>query len=372
MPELSRTNVDGTEMWYACLAVAGQTYRRILGAVADMDEEQAMAAMEKMRKAATPTVIIQDVTFGELAAEWSKTTLLKRTGKNRRNWVLSILRRYVLPVWEARMVRSILTPELFNFFLGLEKTAPSCIASSCRSYMGQIFRYGIMVQKATVDPTSPLKESITRPRGKPWPTILDPQKIGQLMRDLEQVPVLETRLRILLQAYTFTRSGECRFATWDEIDMKKRMWTIPSRRMKMRREHTVPLAPQVIAILRQLKTKYGFSKWLFPSLMPTKLGLPMSVLPPLYALRALGYDTQQDICLHGFRSMACSTLLETKMFSTDAIELQLAHVDNDRTHAAYHRSDFWEERVKMMEWWARWLDSVKHIENGAKNSITVP
>ena len=98
----------------------------------------------------------------------------------------------------------------------------------------------------------------------------------------------------------------------------------------------------------------------------------MSVLPPLYALSALGYDTQRDICLHGFRSMAYSTLSETKMFSTDAIELQLVHVDNDRTHAAYHRSDFLEERVKMMGWWARWLDSVKHIEIGAKNSITVP
>ncbi len=78
-----------------------------------------------------------------------------------------------------------------------------------------------------------------------------------------------------------------------------------------------------------------------------------------YALQALGYDTQHEMCLHGFRAMACSTLSKSKLFSDEAVELQLAHAENDSTRVAYHRSDFWEERVEIMRWWSDWLDSVK-------------
>lgn len=357
--ELFKTTVDDVETWCACLTVAGQTYRRTLGAVADMSEAQASEALEDMRKAATPTVTIQDVTFGELAMDWQKNIVDKKLAKNRREWTASLLRRYILPTWGHRLVRSIVSPELLIYYLSLKETTPRGIASECRQTMSQIFKYGIASSRAERDPAGELKRYVSRPTAIPRPAILEPEKIGQLMRDIDQVPVLETRLRILLQAYTFTRSGECRLATWPEIDLKRKTWTIPSRRMKMRREHIVPLSPQVVAILRQLKREYGSTKWLFPSLMRHKKGRPMCATTPLYALQALGYDTQRVMCLHGFRAMACSTLSKSKLFSDEAAELQLAHAENDSTRVAYHRSDFWEERVEIMRWWSDWLDSVK-------------
>ena len=362
MPELSKACIKGVETWYVCLTVAGQTYRRTLGAVAEMSEAQARAALEELRKAATPTVVIQDVTFGELAAEWAEHVMLPKVSKGRGDWEMSVLRRYILPVWGYRIVRSILTPELFMYCLDLEKTAPPGIASTCRGFMSQIFRYGTMMQKAERDPAGDLKLYIPRPQGTLRPAILDPEKIGKLMRDIDHVPVLETRLRILLQAYTFTRSGECRLATWSEIDLKDHVWTIPDHRMKMRREHCIPLAPQVVTLLRQLKREYGGTKWIFPAIQRTKQGRPMCSTTPLYALRALGYDTQHEMCLHGFRAMACSFLTQSKLFSDEAIELQLAHAENDRTRVAYHRGAFWEERVEIMRWWAEWLDNTKRIK----------
>ncbi len=371
MPELSKACIKGVETWCACLTVAGQTYRRTLGAVAEMSEAQAREALEELRKAATPTVEIQDVTFGELALDWQKNIVAENVAKNRRDWTESLLRRYILPVWGHRLVRSIVSPELLIYYSDIKKRTPRGIASTCRQTMSQIFRYGVASARADRDPAGDLRRYVLRPPAVSRPTILDPEKIGQLMRDIDQVPVLETRLRILLQAYTFTRSGECRLATWPEIDLKRKTWTIPSRRMKMRREHIVPLAPQVVRLLRQLKQEYGGEKWLFPSLMRHKKGRPMCSTTPLYALQALGYDTQHEMCLHGFRAMACSTLSKSKIFSDEAVELQLAHAENDSTRVAYHRSDFWEERVEIMRWWAEWLDNTKRIKQGAKNAKPV-
>lgn len=126
--------------------------------------------------------------------------------------------------------------------------------------------------------------------------------------------------------------------------------------MKMKRAHRVPLAPPAIAILRDLQTITGHGKFLFPSIPLASRCMSENTINA--ALRRLGFD-KDEMTGHGFRSAASSMLNESGLWNADAIERQLAHVDNDSVRRAYARADFWDERVRMMAYWAHRLDAMR-------------
>jgi integrase len=151
-----------------------------------------------------------------------------------------------------------------------------------------------------------------------------------------------------------------RLAEWAEFDLEAAVWSIPAPRMKMRRPHKVPLPSQAIAILMQLRKITGHDKLVFPSVR-SKLR-PISDNTLNAALRRLGYS-QDEATAHGFRATASSLLNESGLWHADAIERQLAHEDGDAVRRAYARAEFWDERVRMMQWWADKLDALRE---GAK------
>jgi integrase len=159
-----------------------------------------------------------------------------------------------------------------------------------------------------------------------------------------------------LLALTFVRPGELRAAEWADFDLDAGIWSIPAQKMKMRRAHRVPLAPKAVAILRDLKGITGGGKFLFPSVRSADRCMSENTINA--ALRRLGFK-KDDITAHGFRSAASSMLNESGLWNADAIERQLAHVDNDSVRRAYARADFWEERVRMMAWWADRCDEMR-------------
>jgi integrase len=159
-----------------------------------------------------------------------------------------------------------------------------------------------------------------------------------------------------LLALTFVRPGELRAAEWVEFDFEAGVWSIPAQNMKMRRAHRVPLAPQALAILRDLKAITGSGKYLFPSVRSGTRCMSENTINA--ALRRLGFK-KAEMTGHGFRSAASSMLNESGLWNADAIERQLAHVDNDSVRRAYARADFWEERVRMMAWWADRCDEMR-------------
>ena len=167
----------------------------------------------------------------------------------------------------------------------------------------------------------------------------------------------QTRLALQLMILTFARTTELRAARWSEIenlDGNEPLWRIPADRMKMRREHIVPLAPQSVAVLRELRGLPGSAAgpFLFPS--PSREG-HMSNNTMLYALYSMGYHGRATV--HGFRSMA-STALNEMGFRSDVIERQLAHQDQNSVRAAYNRAQYLVERRAMMERWADRLDEM--------------
>ncbi|MET0049660.1 MAG: site-specific integrase, partial [Candidatus Thiodiazotropha sp.] len=187
-------------------------------------------------------------------------------------------------------------------------------------------------------------------------SITDPKKIGELLRAVDGYEgSLVTRCALQLASLTFVRPGELRHAEWAEIDLDKAEWRIPAEKMKMRTVHIVPLSTQALRVLNEIEPLTGRGKYVFPGIRSNQR--PMSENTVNAALRRLGY-TKEEMTGHGFRSMA-STILNEQGWHRDAIERQLAHAERNSVRAAYNYAEHLPERVKMMQWWADYLDKLK-------------
>lgn len=120
------------------------------------------------------------------------------------------------------------------------------------------------------------------------------------------------------------------------------------------------LSEQVISILKRIKEISGGYELVFPGYHdPYK---PMSENTINKALRQMGYNTKQDICGHGFRAMACSALMESGLWSQDAVERQMSHQERNTVRLAYiHKAEHMEARMDMMQWWSDYLDMCSEI-----------
>ncbi|PHJ94369.1 tyrosine-type recombinase/integrase, partial [Nostoc linckia] len=159
-----------------------------------------------------------------------------------------------------------------------------------------------------------------------------------------------------LMALLFQRPGELRFAERPEFDLGEAVWTIPASRMKMRREHAVPLPRQALTLLKNLRETHDRSPLLFPSLRSASR--PISEVTMNAALRRLGY-AKHEMTPHGFRAAASTLLNESGKWSRDAIERALAHQEQNAVRRAYARGEHWAERVEMAQWWADYLDMLR-------------
>jgi integrase len=214
------------------------------------------------------------------------------------------------------------------------------------SFASRVFRYAVATTRAKRDVAADLKGALIAPKVKHHSAIIDPKGVGELMRAIEGFAGHPTTIWALrLAPHVFVRPGELRHAEWAEIDLEAAVWRIPAARMKMRREHVVPLSTQAVAILKEAQKLKGSGRLVFPSIR-TPLR-PMSENTLNAALRRLGYGGD-EMTSHGFRSTASTLLNESGKWSPDAIERALAHNDADSVRAAYHRGAHWDER-------ARWL-----------------
>jgi len=268
-------------------------------------------------------------------------------------WLLSL----AYPEIGARPIKEITAPEILRVLRAVAARGRFESAKRLRATIGQVFRYAVATGRADNDPTGALQGAIPSPPGNHRAAIVDPEDFGALLRSIaEYQGAPETLHAMELLALTFVRPGELRSAEWSEFDLDRAIWAIPGEKMKMRRPHRVPLAPQSLAILRKLKDITGAGRFLFPSARSAER--PMSENTINAALRRLGFK-QDEMTAHGFRSAASSVLNESGLWNPDAIERQLAHVEPDAVRRAYARADYWDERVRMMAWWADKCDELR-------------
>ena len=184
-----------------------------------------------------------------------------------------------------------------------------------------------------------------------------PDQLPQLMQTMRTASIsLSTRCLFMWQLLTITRPAEAAEARWEEVDIEAREWKIPAARMKMNRDHTVPLSDEAIAILEMMKPLSGNREFIFPSRI--KPNQPMNSQTVNASLKRAGFGG--ILVSHGLRSIA-STALNEQGFPPDVIEAALAHVDKNEVRRAYNRSDYLEQRRPMMQWWA---DFIRTADNG--------
>jgi integrase len=268
--------------------------------------------------------------------------------------------RLAKPILGHRPISEITAAEVLAVLQPIDQRGRHETAKKLRGFVGQVIRHAIATQRCENDPTGGLRGALTAPRVQHRAAITDEKGFGALLRALESYQGQpETRIALQLLAFTFVRSGELRNASWGEFDLDKAVWSIPAGRMKMKRPHRVPLAPQVIALLEELRSiSLGRGPLLFPGQRSAER--PISENTFNAALRRLGYG-KEEVTAHGFRATASSMLNESRLWSEDAIERQLAHLDKNEVRRAYARADYWDERVRMMAWWADRCEEMRAV-----------
>ena len=268
-------------------------------------------------------------------------------------WFMS----FALPALGSRPIDEISAREVLAVLKEVEARGIHETARKLRTAIGDVFRYAIATARAENDPTTALRGALVTPTVMPRAAIVAPKAFGGLLRAIEDYKgALETRAALELLALTFVRPGELRAAEWIEFDLDAAVWEIPAGRMKMRKAHRVPLAPRVLAVLKELRKLTGQGRFLFPSVRSVARCMSENTLNA--ALRRMGFKNE-DMTSHGFRASASSMLNESGLWNADAIERQLAHVDGDSVRRAYARAEFWDERVTMMTWWADRCDQLR-------------
>ena len=219
-----------------------------------------------------------------------------------------------------------------------------------RAVIGQVFRYAIATGRADTDPTCGLRGAIMTPKVRHRAAIIEKAAFRELVRHVwsyqgEAETQAALKLMVLLP-----RPCELRLACWKEFDLEKRTWTIPETRTQMRSQHVKPLSALAVSILKDLQALTNLSLLVFPSHQSP--GKPISELTVNRALQRMGYS-QKEHTPHGFRASASSLLNESGKWHADAIEAELGHLRTDEVCKAYHRAQYWGERLKMAEWWSK-------------------
>jgi len=290
-------------------------------------------------------------TFRAIALDWAETYGARWT-ESHRDQVLACLEANAFPALGDLPIKEITPPMVLEVIRAVEFRGALDVASRVLQRTGSVFRYAIQTGRATYNPAADMK-GVLKTRKVEHRSAISRTDLPDFLKKLDSYsgdPVTKLALRLIV--LTFVRTGELRGARWAEFDLDQGEWRIPAERMKMRSPHIVPLSRQALAVIEELKVLTGQFELLFPSQRDQRK--PISENTLLYALYRLGYHKRATV--HGFRALA-STILNETGFRPDVIERQLAHVERNKVRAAYHRSEYLEERQKMMNWWGTYIES---------------
>ncbi|MDL2210537.1 integrase arm-type DNA-binding domain-containing protein [Desulfovibrio sp. OttesenSCG-928-O18] len=323
--------------------------KELLAAGIDPGEHKKAVKAAAWAEAANSFEVVAREWFGSRKHFWAA---------NHAENVIGRLERYIFPAIGAVSVSKVTAPAILAALRRIEAKGTLDTAHRALQNCGQIFRYAITTGRAERDPAADLKGALPPVKSVTFATITDPAAIGALLRDIDAYAgnsVVRAALR--MAPYVFVRPGELRRAEWAEIRLNAAEWRIPAERMKTRIQHIVPLASQVVAMLRELHRYTGRSTYLFPSMRANNA--PISDMTLLAGLRRMGYD-RATMTVHGFRGMA-STLLNEQGYNRDWIERQLAHTERNGSRAAYNHAEYLFERRRMMQEWADYLDELRGV-----------
>ncbi|MBQ0347698.1 tyrosine-type recombinase/integrase [Citrobacter freundii] len=369
---------NGSRYWRLQYRFGGKQKMLALGVYPEVSLADARARRDEARKLLANSIDPGDKkkndkveqeearTFEQLAIEWHATN--KKWSEEHSRRVLKSLEDNLFPAIGKRNITDLKTRDLLAPIKAVELSGRLEVASRLQQRTTAIMRYAVQSGLLDYNPAQEMVGAVASSNRQHRPA-LELKRITELLLRIDNYtgrPL--TRLAVELTLLVFIRSSELRFARWSEIDFETSMWTIPAEReaiegvkhsqrgSKMRTPHLVPLSRQALAILKQVHKLSGDRDFVFIGDHDHRK--PMSENTVNKALRVMGYDTKVEVCGHGFRTMACSSLIESGLWSRDAVERQMSHMERNSVRAAYiHKAEHLDERRLMLQWWADFLDA---------------
>ncbi|EPU4357312.1 tyrosine-type recombinase/integrase [Escherichia coli] len=374
---------NGSKYWRLQYRFGGKQKMLALGVYPDVSLADARARRDDARKLLANGIDPGDKkkndkieqeearTFEQLAIEWHATN--KKWSEEHSRRVLKSLEDNLFPAIGKRNIADLKTRDLLAPIKAVELSGRLEVASRLQQRTTAIMRYAVQSGLLDYNPAQEMVGAVASNNRQHRPA-LQLKLIPELLRRIDSYtgrPL--TRLAVELTLLVFIRSSELRFARWSEIDFETSMWTIPAEReaiegvkhsqrgSKMRTPHLVPLSHQALAILKDVYKLSGDRDFVFIGDHDHRK--PMSENTVNKELRVMGYDTKVEVCGHGFRTMACSSLIESGLWSRDAVERQMSHMERSSVRAAYiHKAEHLDERRLMLQWWADFLDANRESE----------
>ena len=329
------------------------------------------AAVKKKNKAARSAADVPVVLnlFEPIARAWHANRISELEPAHAER-VISRLERDVFPSLGARDVASITPPEVLAVVRAVEARGALDVSRRVKQTISQIFRFAIASGWATSDPAISLNDALRpKPRVKHMARV-PLKELPELVRaigayDGEDTPRRRdvTRDALFFTLQTWARTSESRFATFDEfedLDGPDPLWRLSAERMKMGREHLVPLSPEVVELVRRRRRETN-GKFLFPG---AKAGSPISENTMIFALYRLGYRSKQTV--HGFRGLASTWANEAERYNSDWVEMALAHEDENEVRGAYNSALYLTPRRRMLSDWSKLIAEARRPATDAE------
>ena len=304
-------------------------------------------------------------TFEHVACDWLVTVHEAKVSPGHAEHTRIRFEQDAFPWLGRRPIAEIEAPELLSVLRRVIARDAIETTRRLKDACGQVFRFGIATGTCTRNPAADLRDALPPVPTRHLAAIVVPERAAELPRAMVGYaghPV--TRAALALSALLFLRPGELRQVEWAWVDLDAAIVTIPAALMKRKKSdkangapHLVPLAPQAVAILRDLHPLTGHGRYVFPSLLTGER--PMSENTVNTALRRMGFD-RDTATAHGFRAMARTMAAERLGIDPQVIEVQLAHAEPDALGLAYNRTTFAEQRRELMTKWADYLDRLRN------------
>ncbi len=367
---------NGAKYWRLRYRFGGKQKTLAIGVYPDVTLKMARDAREiarrQIREYIDPSEVKKQKKFGLLMNDTNTFSILAKNWfehesglwkEEHANRLWKRLESNSFKLLDRKPIDQILTRDILIVIKEIENRGSLDVASRVLQDVRRVFTYAVRRDILKFNPATELSGVVKTYKRKHQPSMQN-HELGEFMHHLEEYGKQGfeiTQYALQLLVYTFTRSGEIRGATWNEFDFKNSQWKIPPERMKMGTEHIVPLSKQTLEVLIKIQEITGNFDLLFPSRHNRRK--PISDNTMRCAVRRMGYDGKTEgkskTTPHGFRANA-SSILNEHNFNPDAIERQLSHMERNGVRAAYiHHARYMDERIKMMQWWADYLDKEK-------------
>ncbi|UOO81614.1 integrase arm-type DNA-binding domain-containing protein [Uruburuella testudinis] len=310
-------------------------------------QSQDPAAMKQQAKQERKAALLNN--FENLARQWH-TENLHRWKQNHAARIMADMEKDVFPHIGKMAIDEIKVADVKAVIEKIHQRGASVSAEKIRQWIGAVYQHAAKLELTDRNPALPLRGHFEKKETTHMPA-LPREELPAFYQKLLQADIdHKNRIAMLLTMLVFLRSTELRGAEWQEIDLENKVWNIPAERMKMKRGHAVPLADWTLALLQELHAQTGHTPYLFPSRTKAQGFISDATLTRI--IERIGY--KGIATPHGFRSLA-SSILNEQGYNRDAIERQLAHIEENRIRAAYNRADYMAERIEFMQWYSDFL-----------------